>query len=40
MLHQWSDEKKIPLTNMIIQNNSLDETNLQVAKLHQQLLQS
>lgn len=40
MLHQWSDEKKIPLTNMIIQNNSLGETNLQVAKLHQQLLQS
>lgn len=38
MMHQWTDEQKQPLTDMLIHNNSIDETADQVHKLHLQLM--
>lgn len=40
MMHQWTDEQKQPLTNMLIHNNTIEETTDQVRKLHLQLLQA
>jgi dephospho-CoA kinase len=40
MMHQWTDEQKQPLTDMLIYNNTIEETTDQVRKLHLQLLQA
>ena len=40
MMHQWTDEQKQPLTDMLIHNNSIDETADQVRKLHLQLMRA
>jgi dephospho-CoA kinase len=40
MMHQWTDEQKQPLTDMLIHNNSIDETADQVHKLHLQLMRA
>ncbi len=38
MQHQWPDKKKKGLANFIIKNDTLENTFLQVEKLHQQLI--
>ena len=38
MMHQWTDEQKQPLANMVIHNDIMDETVSQVNKLHLQLM--
>jgi dephospho-CoA kinase len=40
MMHQWTDEQKQALTNMLIHNNTIEETTDQVYKLHLQLMQA
>ncbi len=40
MMHQWTDERKQPLTDMLIYNDSIDETADQVRKLHLQLMRA
>ena len=40
MMHQWTDEQKTPLTDMLINNNSINETADQVRKLHLQLMRA
>jgi dephospho-CoA kinase len=40
MMHQWTDEQKQPLADMLIYNNTIEETTDQVRKLHLQLLQA
>ena len=40
MMHQWTDEQKQPFTDMLIHNNSIDETADQVHKLHLQLMRA
>lgn len=37
MENQWHDSKKIPLADYIIENTDLEETKLQVEKIHHQL---
>lgn len=37
MKNQWHDSKKIPLADYIIENTDLEETKLQVEKIHRQL---
>ncbi len=37
MENQWDDSKKIPLADYIIENTDLEETKLQVEKIHRQL---
>ncbi|WP_297695971.1 dephospho-CoA kinase [uncultured Eudoraea sp.] len=37
MENQWNDSKKIPLADYIIENTDLEETKLQVEKIHHQL---
>lgn len=37
MKNQWDDSKKIPLSDYIIENIDLDQTKLQVVKIHRQL---
>lgn len=37
MENQWEDSKKIPLADFIIENTDLEETKLQVEKIHRQL---
>lgn len=38
IMHQWTDEQKQPLADMVIHNNIMDETVSQVHKLHLQLM--
>ena len=38
MMHQWTDEQKQPLADMVIQNDIMDETVSQVNKLHLRLM--
>ncbi len=38
IMHQWTDEQKQPLADMVIQNDIIDETVSQVHKLHLQLM--
>ena len=38
MMHQWTDEQKQPLANMVIHNDIMDETVSQVNKLHLRLM--
>ena len=38
MMHQWTDEQKQPLADMVIHNDIMDETVSQVHKLHLQLM--
>ena len=40
IIHQWTDEQKQPLADMVIHNNIMDETVSQVHKLHLQLMHS
>lgn len=40
MMHQWTDQRKQPLTDMLIYNDSIDETADQVRKLHLQLMRA
>ena len=40
MMHQWTDEQKQPLTDMLIHNTTIDETADQVRKLHLQLMRA
>ncbi len=40
MMHQWTDEQKQPLTDMLIHNATLDKTADQVRKLHLQLMRA
>ena len=40
MMHQWTDERKQPLADMLIYNDSIDETADQVRKLHLQLMRA
>ena len=40
IMHQWTDEQKQPLADMVIHNNIMDETVSQVHKLHLQLMHS
>ena len=36
--HQWSDEKKIPLADYIINNIDWDKTLKKIDEIHQKLL--
>lgn len=38
IMHQWTDEQKQPLADMVIHNDIIDETVSQVHKLHLQLM--
>ena len=38
IMHQWTDEQKKPLADMVIHNDIIDETVSQVHKLHLQLM--
>ena len=38
IIHQWTDEQKQPLADMVIHNDIMDETVSQVHKLHLQLM--
>lgn len=38
IMHQWTDEQKQPLADMVIHNNIMGETVSQVHKLHLQLM--
>lgn len=38
MMHQWTDEQKQPLADMVIYNDIMDETVSQVNKLHLRLM--
>ena len=38
IMHQWTDEQKQPLADIVIHNNIMDETVSQVHKLHLQLM--
>ena len=38
IIHQWTDEQKQPLADMVIHNDIMDETVSQVHKLHSQLM--
>ena len=38
IMHQWTDEQKRPLADMVIHNDIIDETVSQVHKLHLQLM--
>lgn len=38
MKNQWSDEKKIKLSDFVIDNSELEKTKQQVLKIHQQIL--
>ena len=38
MMHQWTDEQKQPLADMVIHNDIMDETVSQVHKLHLRLM--
>lgn len=40
MKHQWSDEKKAPLADYIIQNTTREETSKQVVEIHNSILKS
>ena len=40
MMHQWTDEQKQPLTDMLIHNATLDKSADQVRKLHLQLMRA
>jgi len=40
MMHQWTDEQKQPLTDIVIHNVTLDKTADQVRKLHLQLMRA
>ena len=40
MMHQWTDEQKQPLTDIVIHNATLDKTADQVRKLHLQLMRA
>lgn len=40
MKNQWSDEEKIKLSNFIIINSDIEKTKDQVAKIHQQIIDS
>jgi len=40
MMHQWTDQRKQPLTDMLIYNDSIEETADQVRKLHLQLMRA
>lgn len=40
MKHQWSDEKKMELSDFTIINNTLEDTKKQVLKIHHKLLKS
>lgn len=38
MNNQWDDEKKIPLSDFVIENIDLEQTKNQVLKIHKQIL--
>ena len=38
IMHQWTDEQKQPLADMVIHNDIMDETVSQVHRLHLQLM--
>jgi dephospho-CoA kinase len=40
MKNQWSDEEKIKRSNFVIINSELENTSQQVAKIHQQILET
>ena len=40
MNHQWSDEKKIPLADFVIENLDLDSTRMKVAAINRALLEN
>jgi dephospho-CoA kinase len=40
MMHQWTDEQKQPLADMLIHNTTIDETADQVRKLHLHLMRA
>ena len=40
MIHQWTDEQKQPLADMLIHNATIGETADQVRKLHLQLMRA
>lgn len=40
MQHQWSDDKKAPLADFIIDNSTLKDTSKQVFKIHNSIMNS
>ena len=38
MQNQWSDDKKIPLADFVIENSVWEQTKKEVKQLHQQFL--
>ena len=40
MKNQWADSKKVEASDFVIVNNHLNDTLLQVKKVHQKILQN
>ena len=38
MSHQWSDEKKIPLANYVINNIDWDKTFKKIEEIHKKII--
>jgi dephospho-CoA kinase len=40
MRNQWSDSKKVPLADFVIENKTLSEARKQVVQIHEELLKN